>query len=175
MRKLLIFLALVGAAYCQQVNTDIIPASTGLNLGHSNQRWNGFFQNIDISGTCTLDGHPCFGGSGGSGIIQFPGVPTGSCTIPSAAVNITNGDFYSCGPGGWVQIGPLSVNAGTGLNLSTGPDSATLNLNSILPNGEQAVTQVAGDTSAKVATDAFVHGVLSSTGLLPQSGCGVEA
>lgn len=58
--KLLPILLLLGSVACgQQVNTDIFPASTGLNLGHSNQRWNTFFQNVDITGTCTVKGINC--------------------------------------------------------------------------------------------------------------------
>src|SRR5215467_4323886 len=46
-------------AVCQQVNQGIIPASTGLSLGTPTQRWNGYFQNINvpnINGAIHLDG-----------------------------------------------------------------------------------------------------------------------
>ena len=36
----------------QQSNNDFIPASTGLNLGHSNQRWNVFTQNHYCPAKC---------------------------------------------------------------------------------------------------------------------------
>jgi hypothetical protein len=35
----------------------------GFNLGHSNQRWNGFFFNVDIEGNCTINGSHCAFGS----------------------------------------------------------------------------------------------------------------
>lgn len=63
MKWFLCILALAGSLFAQTTNSDILPASTGLNLGHSNQRWNGFFQNVDISGTCTVNGASCFGQS----------------------------------------------------------------------------------------------------------------
>lgn len=56
------------------MNTDIIPASPGLNLGHSNQRWNTFFQNVDIEGICTDHGQPCFGAN--FPVLQLNGVNT---------------------------------------------------------------------------------------------------
>jgi len=62
-RKLL-WVFLIATAAGQQTNTDIIPATSGLNLGHSNQRWNGFFQNVDILGTCSINGIPCAGSPG---------------------------------------------------------------------------------------------------------------
>lgn len=66
-----LLLALVGVCSAQQVNQDIVPASPGLRLGHSNQRWNGFFRNLDISGTCIINGTPCGSGGGGTSISTF--------------------------------------------------------------------------------------------------------
>src|SRR5438067_8316617 len=60
--RLGLFLLLAAKSYAQQVNNDFIPASPGLNLGHSNQRWNGFFNNIDVN-NLTVNG---VGGVAGS-------------------------------------------------------------------------------------------------------------
>lgn len=57
--KWIIPFLLVVAAFGQQTNTDIVPATSGLNLGHTNQRWNGFFNNLDITGNCKVNGNPC--------------------------------------------------------------------------------------------------------------------
>ena len=67
------------------------------------------------------------------------------------------------------------VDTGWGLNGGPINTTGTIALDTTLPNGEQAVTQPTGDTSADVSTDAFVAAALSASGLLPQSGCGVEA
>src|SRR6267142_6316938 len=77
-RLLLILLPCLAAA--QQFNVDLVPASPGLRVGHTNQRWNGFFKNIDISGTCFINGVACGSGSGsplGSVLL----IPIGSQTI----------------------------------------------------------------------------------------------
>lgn len=67
--KLRYFLPLILALplYAQTTNSDILPASTGLNLGRTTQRWNGYFQNVNISGTCTINGVACGSGGGGGG------------------------------------------------------------------------------------------------------------
>jgi hypothetical protein len=68
-----------------------------------------------------------------------------------------------------------SVTAGHDLNGGGSSGNITLNVNTTLATGDMAVTQLAGDTSADIATDAFVAAALSASGLLPQSGCGVES
>lgn len=59
MKRWLVLGLLTAAAFAQQSNSDMIPASPGLNIGRSNQPWNGFFNNLTITGTCTLNGLPC--------------------------------------------------------------------------------------------------------------------
>lgn len=59
---LIAILALCGVMADQQVDTDVIPTTPGLNPGHPNRPWNGFFQNITITGTCLYNGAPCLGG-----------------------------------------------------------------------------------------------------------------
>lgn len=53
------FLLLSLACYGQTVNTDILPASTGLRLGNTNQRWKIYAQSIDLANGCTFNGQPC--------------------------------------------------------------------------------------------------------------------
>lgn len=55
----IILAVLSAAAFGQQTNTDFIPASSGLNLGHSNQRWNAFINTLNVTGTCTINGVTC--------------------------------------------------------------------------------------------------------------------
>src|SRR2546430_2345034 len=110
MRKLIVFLLFACCAtFGQQTNSDIIPATSGLNLGRSNQRWNGYLQNLDISGTCTVNGSPCLGaGPGGTGItitnvaglstvlgkqngtiaVITDGLTFGDCTIGGGITNV---------------------------------------------------------------------------------------
>lgn len=40
-------------------------------------------------------------------IITFPGAPTGVCDLYQMALNVSNGDLYTCDPAtrGWVQAG----------------------------------------------------------------------
>jgi hypothetical protein len=57
--------------YSQTVNTNFYPASTGLSLGRQNQRWNGMFHNVNIDGTCVINGIPCFGTAGGSAGVAY--------------------------------------------------------------------------------------------------------
>lgn len=52
---------LLASAFGQTINANVLPATTGFNLGSSAQRWNGFFQNVDVSGTIT--GLPTFSGN----------------------------------------------------------------------------------------------------------------
>src|SRR5689334_547807 len=65
---------LCASAFAQQINQDIVPASTGLKLGHSNQRWNGFFNNVDVN-NLTVNG---------------VGVGTGSATWGSITGTLSN-------------------------------------------------------------------------------------
>src|SRR6476660_4008253 len=57
-------------------------------------------------------------------LIQFPGVPTGSCAPTMVALNTANGDFYNCGPAfTW-----LKVNGGGGGATPSGvPDNLQYN------------------------------------------------
>lgn len=65
--------------------------------------------------------------------------------------------FYPTSAGGTV------TNIATGAGLTGGPitGTGTISLLTALPNGETATTQGTGDTSLDVATDAFVHNVVS--------------
>jgi hypothetical protein len=67
MKYLKLVLLLSISSFAQQTNTDFFPATQGLNLGHANQRWNVYVQNLDISGTCLINGIPCGTGTGGGG------------------------------------------------------------------------------------------------------------
>src|ERR1700731_4638320 len=59
-RIALAVLVLIAPLFAQQVNTDLVPASPGLNVGHSNQRWNGYFGSLDATNmnvaTLTING-----------------------------------------------------------------------------------------------------------------------
>lgn len=57
--KWLIPFLLIASAFGQQTATDIIPTTSGLNLGHSNQRWNAFINTLNVTGTCTINGAAC--------------------------------------------------------------------------------------------------------------------
>lgn len=122
MKRLLIFLFLVvGFGLAQQVNQDFIPASTGLKLGHSNQRWDAFLHNVDISGTCFINGVPCGSGSGGG--VQVwplggPGIPVYNGAAGwSISLPVPDGNPTDClvGTGVWASCG-----SGTLTGASTG-------------------------------------------------------
>lgn len=95
-----LLLALVGVCGAQQFNHDIIPTSTGLKVGHSNQRWDGFFRNMDISGTCNINGVPCGSGGGGTSIATYhvANLPPSPPVNTAAFVDDANG--ASCTIGG---------------------------------------------------------------------------
>lgn len=58
MKKLILMLVvLCSMGFSQTSNTDFIPASTGLNVGHTNQRWDGYFRNLDFTGTLSGNFH----------------------------------------------------------------------------------------------------------------------
>jgi len=90
--------------------------------------------------------------------------PLLSTVTQSAACQIAGDIFFGldgtngvCGSG--LTIGPL--NAGTASNVSGTPS---------LPNGTTATTQSNGDSTTKLATDAFVASAVA--GLVSSSGCG---
>lgn len=121
MRKVLIILALVLsclACFAQQVNTDIIPASPGLKLGHSNQRWDTFFRNVDISGTCLINGVPCGSGTGGGGSGCVVNPSDGGCAL----AGVPTIDFFigavGAGTGWLVQLQAAGLNVKTPVNIS---------------------------------------------------------
>lgn len=86
MKRWLILLLLAGIAVAQQTNNDILPATTGLNLGRSNQRWNGFFNNVNITGTCTINNLPCISAGGGDVFKGLPNVFTSNNTFNGSVV-----------------------------------------------------------------------------------------
>lgn len=59
------------------VDGNILPSQTGKDLGSAAQRWDGFFQDLDISGA--------FSGPGllPTGSYYFPGTASGTATAPS--------------------------------------------------------------------------------------------
>jgi fibronectin-binding autotransporter adhesin len=101
MRKLL-WLLLLASAMGQTVNTNILPASTGLDLGSSSQRWDGFFRNVNISGTCT--GAGCSASGGG-------GAPTTSKYI----IQTADGDLINAQVLANLSTGMLKVTTTTGV------------------------------------------------------------
>lgn len=115
MRKLIFFLLLTSAAFCQQVNNDVIPASSGLNIGHSNQRWNAFIQNLDINGTCTINGLSCLNG-----------FPT-TCSVGQTL--IWSGAVWQCSSGGVGTLTGVTTSGSSG--LQGGGLSGTLNMSLI--------------------------------------------
>jgi hypothetical protein len=60
--SLVLWLGFGISALAQQVNTDILPATPGLNIGHINQAWNDYFNNLAINGTCVQNGPSCLAG-----------------------------------------------------------------------------------------------------------------
>lgn len=121
MKKFLWFF-LISAAFGQQVNQDIIPASPGLNLGHSNQQWSGFFNNITITGSCLLQGLPCGTGSGGGspivgltpGIFPIAGSPTTiKNSVPQFDYGLTEAGAFSFASPNGINVASDGVHAGS--------------------------------------------------------------
>lgn len=115
MKKWLALIFLTAAAFGQQTNSDIVPASPGLNIGHSNQRWNGFFNNINITGTCTVNGvvTSCFGGGGGSGTLTGITTAAGSGLQGGGTSGTLSLKLLQC-----VSIGQILAWNGTGYGCS---------------------------------------------------------
>ena len=150
MRKLLFWMLLVTSAVAQQFNQDVIPASPGLKLGHSNQRWDAFLRNIDINGTCTIQGHPCgFGGGSTPGgpntAIQFnsSGVLSGTSNFTFNAgtntVTITGNLVNSSMTGG-----PFCVHETNGLLTATAADCGSGGGGSMVYPSGTGIPQVSG-------------------------------
>jgi hypothetical protein len=58
--------------YTLQVNGEVVPETTGQDLGTSSLRWDSYMTNVDINGTITVDGS-----TGLNGTYNFNGVSTG--------------------------------------------------------------------------------------------------
>lgn len=82
-------IALSVTCYGQTVNNDILPGSTGLRLGNTNQRWKIYAQSLDLANGCTINGQPC----GLPGLIQINGIlvtlPNLNNTLPAATAGNT--------------------------------------------------------------------------------------
>jgi hypothetical protein len=93
MRKWLLLCLLSIPLAGQQINTDVIPASPGLNLGRSNQPWNIFANNLTITGSCLLNNAPCFGAaSAAAPSLSLQGNLSGRLTaIPNSSFNSSTG------------------------------------------------------------------------------------
>ncbi len=104
-------------------------------------------------------------------------VASGTAVVYLNSSVAVNGGTGFGGGGGSIT----AVNAGTGLNGGGSSGSVTLNLDAALPSDETATTQVLGDNTDSVATDAFVNGSIASIAPNPPysgnqviAGCGVE-
>lgn len=87
---------LLAPLFAQQVNTNITPASPGLNLGTPTQRWNGNFDQLNVN-TLTVNGSGGQGGGGFScGTTANPGIPIWNgtaCVVDTNATDDLNGNF----------------------------------------------------------------------------------
>src|SRR5580765_486368 len=146
MKKWAILIFLVAIAFAQQVNQNIIPASPGLSLGVKNQRWNSYFNNVDITGTCTINGASCLGAGSITGATTGGGLVVTSnklgllktCTIGqilswngSAWVCTSAGSGLPAGSDTQVQfnsVGGFGASPNFTFNLGT----STLNLSGIM-------------------------------------------
>lgn len=86
----IILLGTVILVVAQQINTDLLPVSTGLNLGHSNQRWNAFVQTLDVAGNATISGNATV-----TGTLTAGGIPALSyCGTVSTCGNTAQAKPY---------------------------------------------------------------------------------
>lgn len=108
MKTLLAIALLCVPAFAQQVNVDIVPASPGLNIGHSNQRWNGNFGSLDVS-NLTING---------TALNVAFGFINPCLTSNSAAVFLTPGQVVSCTAG-------ITINPGIENSISL-PDNTSV-------------------------------------------------
>ena len=98
------------STYAANTSTTITPAITKTYVSFIVQAyWQGG-NNVGIAVTVTPSG----GNNPGQGPIylQFQGVPTGACTSNQTANDVTTGNYYDCGPSGWVFVGPGSGGIG---------------------------------------------------------------
>ena len=84
MKKLaLLFLCLMltscGFTQSSVTKANLLPASTGYNLGSNSQRWNAFIQNLDINGNLTFKGQQAI-----LNTLKVGTVTTGAAGSPAA-------------------------------------------------------------------------------------------
>lgn len=189
MKRLLLFLLLSPLlAGAQQVNQDIFPASPGLKLGHSNQRWDSFLRNLDVSGTCFINGVSCITG----GVRHVPFAQLGAETDGSLVFCTDCQQTNPCvagGAGAWgfgiSSVWNCSLSGGGGNNLAVNGTplvtTDTADFNNTTPaagaNGLNVTFQTshAGTTdsiSAEIVGDGNAAHFLNGTGAWAAAGTG---
>jgi hypothetical protein len=106
----------------QQINTDVIPATPGLNLGHPNQPWNIYANNIFLSGNCTITGGAsCFGGAAAPSLSLQGNINGRLVSVPRAAFNATTGALTFTQPGVFTdsQMNQYVASSVGGLSFTT--------------------------------------------------------
>jgi hypothetical protein len=96
LRIVLAVAVLLIPSFAQQINTNVIPASPGLNVGTPAQRWNGNFQNLDVTNLTVNGQPPSFGGGFNCGTTANPGIPLWNgtaCVVDTNATDDGNGNF----------------------------------------------------------------------------------
>src|SRR4051812_5642599 len=97
-------------------NTDLLPTSTGLDLGSSSQRWDLYGQNLDISGTITLSSQ-AISTSGGitssaavTGLTLVATATTGTAPLTiSSTTKVANLNADLLDNGDWGTPGSIGV------------------------------------------------------------------
>ena len=172
MKRWLILGFLCAMAFGQQVNNDIIPASPGLNIGHSNQAFNGYFQNITIYGTCTFQGQPCLnagivGATSGGGLTVI-GNTLGLNLCPNGQTQVSNSLTYGCGTVGGssagLQFDLQSANNSNGFDNIPAPTTACTNL--VLYNVVTTGTKVKASSACPSYTGRAVTGTTNTDTIL---------
>jgi hypothetical protein len=110
--------------------TRTITATKTYDSFKTTVSWQGGIQ-VAASVNFTISSGTVNPGPGPSIRVPFNGIPTGTCSALQTAVDLTTGNDYSCGPSGWVFVGPgggngITITTVSGLSSISGKENGTV-------------------------------------------------
>jgi hypothetical protein len=125
------------------VNTNFLPATTGLNLGSPDQSWNGYFQNVVLSDIVTMlgttSGNPALSISSAINLITM----TLSGNVAPTITGVPGMVMFSIAQnstGGWVFTWP----SGTVNGMTVGTDANQISYQLFMFDGTNLIAMTPG-------------------------------
>lgn len=130
-------------------DTNTLPSTTGIDLGATTQRWDGYFQNLDVSGTETHAGAAAYAKL--NGIIYVDGTTYTTIASAIAAITEARGGLVIDMRGGSISEAGFTIPAGVTVHLGPGNYGFTSKIR-MTPEGSHLIGTGSGNNGGT-----FIH------------------